>query len=107
MKEDEIIELFKKYKDEYLKFDRIPVDDRPFESPDLCAFKIIYSLLKKEHKDKDIIRGTDHDEIFLIPLHEIDVNSPLFDMKIEKIIQYLVRCGVRYSEEYGSLCMFV
>jgi len=44
---EKIIELFDKYENEYLKFDKIPFDDRPFESPDLCAFKIIHSLLKK------------------------------------------------------------
>lgn len=104
---EKIIELFDKYENEYLKFDKIPFDDRPFESPDLCAFKIIHSLLKKEHKHKDIIRGAEHDEIFLTPLDNIDTETPLFNMKIEKTVEYLVRCGVRYSEEYNSLCMFV
>jgi len=100
--EEEIVELFEKYNDEYLKFDKIPVEERFSNSPDLCAFNLLYNHLNEEHKFKDIIQGAEHDEIFLMSLDDL-----LLDDMTEKDILYLTRCGIRYNEEFGSLSMFV
>jgi hypothetical protein len=109
MEREKIIELFKKHEDEYLKFDRIPLDEKFSESPDLCAFKLISNLLlKDEHRNKDIIRGAEHDEIYLMELQElkwIDWSDNI--TRIENEIIYLIRCGVRYDSGFDVLKMFV
>ena len=100
MEREEFIEIFERNHDEYLKFDKI--SDKPYDSPDLCAFHMIYQFLKKEYRHKDIIGAAEHDEIYLCDLDELDLTN-----LTEDVIIYLIRCGVRYSEDFGSFCMFV
>lgn len=95
------IELFdKNHHEEYLRFEEI--DNPPFESKDLCGFHKLYQFLKQDEKHKDIVRDSRHDEIYLCGLDDLDLNN-----MTENDIIYLIRCGVRYDEEYDCFCMFV
>lgn len=102
MEKEEFIEIFEKNHDEYLKFEKISEDDKPYRSPDLCAFHIIYKFLKEEYKQRDIIDAAEHDEIYLANFYDLDLTNMTKD-----VIIYLIRCGVRYSKDFDSFCMFV
>jgi len=92
-----IAETFEKYEDEHGEFERIqnPRSGRP----DLCAFLILDNLIAGTSK---IISDAEHDEIFL----DTSIEALSF-VATEAHIIALVRCGVRYSEEFDCLCMFV
>lgn len=92
----DIRETFKKYEDDFLKFEEIaaPVSKRS----DLCAFLILERLLPGE---EDIIGASEHDEFFL----SIDVEK-LAEVATELEIRDLVRCGIRYDSQYDCLAMF-
>ena len=94
----DIKEVFYKYDDCYLEFDM--VGDKLSKRPDLCAFMLIDSLLPDSCCD--IVSAAEHDEIYL----DVDIDV-LAKLATEEDIQTLVRCGVRYDEGYGCLCMFV
>lgn len=42
----DIVELFEKYDDEYLKFERIPVEQRLAEDKQICGLLYVYKLMK-------------------------------------------------------------
>jgi len=93
-----IEELFKKYTNEYLHFERV---DNPLSTrPDLSAFLLLDKLLG--YSNEDILSCAGHDEVFL----SADVEE-LAKVASEEDIITLIRCGVRYSSEYDCLCMFV
>lgn len=96
MTSEELAAAFEQHNDEFLKFDSIPEDQRRHVRPDLCAFIYLHEKLGGEH---DVVGGAEHDEIILS-------FDGLDRLSVEDVI-YISRCGVRYSEEYESLCMFV
>lgn len=100
MERDKFIELFEKNGDEYLRFEEIT--DAPFQSPDICAFIKLYSFMHDEEKVRDIVRSAEHDEIYLCGLDDLDLTNVT-----ENDIIYLIKCGVRYNDDYDSFCMFV
>lgn len=87
-------ELFKLHNDEFLEFDRIPTALRLHPRPDVCAMLYMHN---KFGGDGRAIVWAGHDEIAFDwdggRLTEVDVI-------------YLVRCGVRHSDDKG-LCMYV
>jgi len=96
-------EVFEKFEDEFLKFDRIesPLNPRP----DLCAFLLLDSIIPPKNnysgKPSDMVCSAEHDEIWL------DVcPRDLEKMASEEQIRDLIRCGVRYDDSVESLCMF-
>lgn len=90
--------MFEKHEDiEFLKFDR--VDNKLSNRPDLHAFMLIDSLVPG---NTDMISASEHDEICL----EVSPKE-LVEVATEEQIIDLVRCGIRYDDEYDSLCMFV
>lgn len=91
-----IKELFEKHEDEYLKFDR--VDNKTSGRSDLHAMFLLDRLFPS---DSDIVSAAEHDEIWL-DVPEYKIKTLTEDQVIE-----LIRCGVRYSGEFSSLCMFV
>jgi hypothetical protein len=93
---DPLWELFEKYDDEFLKFDRIAPEDRRHVRPDLCAMLYLHERLGG---NGDAIACAEHDEIWL----EFDNLQRLTD---EDAI-YLHRCGIRYDPDNESLCLFV
>ena len=89
----DIEELFKKYTDEYMRFDR--VEKKRSTRPDLHAFLLLDELFPSH---SDIISDAQHDTFFLgIDYEEIE------KLTKDQIVE-LIRCGVRYDED--SLCMF-
>jgi hypothetical protein len=90
--------LFEKHSDEYLKFDR--VTDRPYGNrPDVHAFVL---LAKLDPSTEDMVSSAEHDQIWLGVDHEA-----VGDVATEDQIIELIRCGVRFDEEYDCLHMFV
>jgi hypothetical protein len=88
-------EVFEKYEDEYLKFERI---ESPFcNREDLCAFVKLDKLIPG---NLNIISAAEHDEIFL----EIEPDK-LAEVATEEDIVFLIRCGVRLFDD--SLAMWV
>lgn len=86
--------IFKKYNDNYLKFEI--VENKKSNRPDLHAFLFLDDLFPKE---RDIISSASHDIIWL------DVDSEEIETLTELQILELVRCGVMYDED--SLCMVI
>lgn len=89
---------FEKFDDEFLKFENIkePLHSRP----DLCAFILLDRLVP--NPGRDMVSAAEHDEIFL------DTNcEALALVASEDDILNLHRCGVRYSDEFDCLAMFV
>lgn len=90
-----IHEVYEKFYDEFLKFDRIenPVCKRP----DICAFLLLDKIVPN---DSDIVSFATYDEIYL------DVDPEEFAKKAtEEDLLFLVRCGVRIFED--SFWMYV
>lgn len=90
-------EMFDKFEDDFLKFD--DVENKKHQRPDICAFIILDALIPE---DSDIINAAEHDEIFL----DIDLDA-LIKVITEDQVRDLVRCGVRYHDEFDCLAMFV
>ncbi len=95
MSHKKLKQLFVNAEDEFIEFDRIPVSERRHERPDLCAFLYLHEKLGGEG---DAVGAADHDEIWLS-------FENLERLTAEDVV-YIHRCGVRYSEENESLCMF-
>lgn len=93
----EIQELFDKHNEEYIKFERIPVENRRHPRPDICA--LIY-LHERFGGNGDAVMAAEHDEIYL------DWKPEEIDLTEEDII-YINRCGVRYASNYDCFAMFV
>lgn len=90
---------FEKFDDEFLKFDRIPAERRLSNRPDLHAFLLLDRLMPGT---SDMVSAAEHDEIWL------DVDTEELDAKVsDEELMDLIRCGVRYHDEYESLCLFV
>lgn len=83
---------------DFLKFDRIPADQRLSSAPDICAF--IYLDRKfPDNRELGMISSAEQDEIWL------RIYSEQVEQLTDDEILYLTRCGVRYDE--GSLAMFI
>lgn len=90
-------EMFKKYDDEFLKFESIesPANERP----DLCAFLILDQLAPGS---SDMVTTAEHDKIYL----EVEPED-LAKVITESDIRDLIRCGIMYDEDENLLWMFV
>lgn len=98
---EEITAAFERHQEnEYLKFDHIPEADRRHPRPDICAFLLLHEKCPGDVYTHDMVTGADHDVIFLSA--DMGGGCTLTD---DDVI-YLVRCGVRWDEQYG-LNMFV
>ena len=86
-------EVFEKYSDEYIEFDRI-VNPR-HQQPDICAFLMLADLVP--NLGRDVVAGAEHDKIWL------DTDCE----KLAEVATDLIRCGVMYDEDTESLSMFV
>jgi hypothetical protein len=91
-----LTETFDKYDDEYLKFER--VESKLTNRADLHAFILLDRLAPSSC---DIIDSAVHDEISL----HVDCRK-LAKAATEEDVLTLVRCGVRYDDEYEGLNMF-
>lgn len=90
-------ELFDKHDDDFIKFER--VKNKLSSRPDIHAFILLNQLVPGDY---DMVSAAEHDEIFL----DVDPEE-LAKVATEEQIVELIRCGVRYSGETGSLAMFV
>ena len=88
---------FEKLGEEHNTFDRI--ENPPTARPDLCAFLLLDRLVPG---GGDIVSAAEHDEIYLAT----DCDK-LASVATESDILTLVRCGVRYSNEFDCLRMGV
>jgi hypothetical protein len=89
-------EWFNKHNSEYLKFERIPVDEDYCCKKDLSAFNYLH---RRFGGGENIIDGAGHDVIYL----SVKGLSKLTEFDV----LYLTRCGVLYDQELDSLFMFV
>lgn len=93
-----LADVFNKFEDEYLKFERVV--NKHSNRPDLHAFLLLDSLVPTE-RETDMVACAEHDEIWL----GIDPEE-LSAVASEEQILELVRCGVRYDADVESLAMF-
>jgi hypothetical protein len=88
-------EIFEKYNDEYLKFDR--VENKLSKRRDIHAFLILDSLAPD---DNPIISAASYEEICL------SVNPDILKNVDDKVIIDLIRCGVWYESFYDCLKIY-
>lgn len=82
-------EAFDKYENyEYLKFERIPEEDKPFKSPELCAYVKIYYLMERPTRF-DV--NAERDCIYLPQLQDLKQLT-------DEDVLYLVRCGIHLHD---------
>lgn len=102
---EDLPEFFEEHGDEFLRFERVDPFKKLSNRPDLHAFLVLDRLMENvlgSNGGEDIISSTSHDEIWI----SVDVEKLLTVISDEELID-LHRCGVRYDEQYDSLCMFV
>jgi hypothetical protein len=92
---EQLEELFEKYDDEFLKFDR--VERKLNNRSDLHAFLLLDVLVPG---NACMVAAADHDEIYL----DVELEE-LAKVATENQIIELIRSGVRYGD--SGLCMFV
>lgn len=81
---------FKKYNEDYLKFESI---EKPLHRRrDIAAYLLLDKLVP--NGEYSMVSGASHDEIWL----DVDPDK-LAHAATEEDILYLVRCGIRYSDE--------
>lgn len=91
-------ELFDRYSDEYLKFER--VENKMHSRQDICAFLILAGLTNEA--GRNIIVASDRDKIW------IDVSPDIVaEMAAEEDIITLIRCGVRFDESNDCFYIYV
>jgi hypothetical protein len=97
MTEEEIVELFKEHRDEYLKTKRVAQEKQPYSRSEMNAFHLLdkYTL----NKEACIISGVGHEIIYLATTLE-----ELSQATEEDIID-LIRFGVMLND--GDLKMYV
>lgn len=104
MKTQDLVSLFTKHADEFLKFDRIASPAHP--RPDLCAFLMLHEIapgnLNGSHRHSDMVACAAHDEIWLDTSVEL-----LAEHASEAQIIDLIRCGIRFDRSNAALAMFV
>jgi hypothetical protein len=91
---------FEAVNDDFIKFERIPVSERPFSSPDLCAFAMLDKKFPAE-RDHDMVSAAEHDVIYL------RIEGEQVAQLTDDEILYLTRCGIFHDEEYDCLSSFV
>jgi hypothetical protein len=93
-----IEEVFNKFEDEFLKFDRVL--DKLHPRKDVSAFILLDILVP--NGNTDIISVLGYDRIYL----DTDCDK-LSEEATEQDILMLIRCGVMYDSKYNCLSMFV
>ena len=83
---------FEKYDAEYLS-------SKTLGRRDLIAFKHLNELVPG---NDDIVASAEHDEIYL----GVDCEK-LAAVATEEDVKFLRQLGIRYDDQYESLCMFV
>ena len=91
----EIHDRFEAVTDDYLKFDR--VENKLSTRSDIHAFILLNEIFPGT---RDMVCASGHDNIWL------DVGSEDCDKLTDDQVLELVRCGVMFDEESGSLSMF-
>jgi hypothetical protein len=97
MTTEELENLFETHDDEFLKFEK--VKNKTSKRSDLHAFTLLDKLCPGK---SDMVAAAEHDEIFL----DVELEDLAKVVTEEQIIE-LIRCGVRYNTEVGSLAMYV
>lgn len=98
MTHEQIVEVFKKHENEFLKFENISKNDRLHKRPDLCA--MLFLAIFAGDSNSNIVEAAEHDQIWL----NVDPEKlPL----TEDHILFLRRCGVSYDEKNYGFSMFV
>ena len=92
--------IFKKYENDYIRFERVNEKNRLHSRPDICAFLLLDKLLPND--GRDMVCASEHDEIYL----DADCKK-LAEVASEEDILTLTRCGVHYESDTDCLAMFV
>lgn len=90
----DLLAMFNKFEDEYLKFERI--SEPRHVRPDIAAFVLLHSLVPGA---SDIVAAAEHDQIWL----DTDPEE-LAKVATEADVLELVRCGVMFDGD--GLSMF-
>lgn len=100
-------EVFEKYEDEFMKFERIENPRHPVR--DVCGFIMLDEIAPKfyqseqyKHQRENMVAWVKHDQIWLTTNTE-----ELANKATEEQIRDLLRCGVFYDSDTESLSMFV
>ena len=93
--ENKVRTLFENVDDDFLKFERIPKENRKHHRRDLCAFLYLDEKLGGNY---NFVSDAQHDQIYLgfTNLHKLTQEDVL----------YITRCGVGYDGTFNSLYMF-
>jgi hypothetical protein len=97
--------IFDAFEDEFLKFNRIPEEQRRSPRPDVHAFLLLDSIvpppLNHSGRTSDMVCAAEHDEIFLAT----DIEALEKNATPAQLCE-LHRCGVRHDTDTDSLAMF-
>lgn len=88
---------FESFADQYKKFEHIPAPRHP--RPDVCAYLLLHELVPGA---QNMVSAAVHDEVYL----SVDCGE-LHQAATDAHIEELVRCGVRYIDDFDCLGMFV
>jgi len=93
-------EEFTKINDEeYLKFERIPLNARPSSYPEICALLYLENLLGPKGQGRQhILCGAMHEVVLL-------AGSDL-ELFTSKDVIYLSRCGVHWCDDTNGLAIY-
>jgi len=92
-------EIFESFNDEFLEFDR--VENKRSKCKDIHAFLLLEEIMDGQIENR-IISGIEYEEYFL----SVDCDELAKRITRDQVIE-LTRCGVRYSDNYDCLAMFV
>jgi hypothetical protein len=95
MKEEEVVELFDKFNEDWVEFDS--VHNMLHHRRDLCAFLIIADMFPDD--SGDILGAAEHDRVWISAEWE-----EFCEKATPEIIHDLAACGVIYEDE--GLFMF-
>ena len=93
--------IFAKYKDEFLKFDRVQTPKHPRR--DISAFILLHELAPPVDTIYDsIISSAEYHQIWFY----VDINTVAKNAKEDQILT-LIRCGVIFDTENNEFSMYV
>ncbi len=79
----------------------VGITNPPSQRPDLCALLLLDALLPSTERQW-ILSSAEHDQVWF----DVDCDDLVKVISSEQV-EYLVRCGIFFDNEFGCLSMFV